>query len=258
MSNIVYLEGYRISRDAKNGETRIRDIEVAEKLGLRVGWLRDIIRCHQDELRDFGELVRLPENSNDYGFFRDSRHNSKRGRGRPRKDSYWLNRDQVLLVCMWSETTNARLVRKELVRVFNAYLTGQQKPIRSYIAEVLRLDALSDWRQMWPLDFVEAICKLKRLPYSGKQPGGWMSQVYADLYRALLGDEIYETMREANPRPSHGKNHHQLLREQARKRVESEIHVVTAFAKTSGTYGEFISKVRHHYQGVPLQLTFAG
>lgn len=242
---IIYLDGYRVSR-AHDSELRARDVEVAEKLGLATKDLRDLIKRHRDELNDFGVIRKVPETQRAKG-------------GRP-SEAYWLNRDQVLAVCMWSQTKAARGVRKELIQVFNAYRAQlNERPVsRCYIAEVLRLEAPGDWEEMWPSTFLSAICVLKRQPYTGRQPGGWMSRVYADIYELLLGKDVYDVIRELNPNPSHGSNHHQRLREEARERVSKEIHLITAFANTSGSYGEFWEKLQHHYRGVPLQLRIAG
>lgn len=240
---ILYLDGYRISR--ADGGARIRDVEVAEKLGLAKLDLRRLIRRHWEELNDYGVVGSAPET------------HSERG-GRP-VIAYWLNRDQVLAVCMWSQTKAARLVRRELIQIFNAYTQQTERPAsRCYIAEVLRLDAPSDWAKMWPDTFLQSICKLKRQPFTGRQPGGWMGKVYNRVYRLLLGDDVFDVVRELNPNPAKGSNHHQRLREEARERVQAEIHLITAFANTCGSYAEFWEKLEHHYHGTPLQLRLTG
>lgn len=240
---VLFLDGYRVSRHGASREVRIRDVEVARKLGLSSWKIRELIARNAEELSDFGVLCKMGETPGAKG-------------GRPTA-AYWLNRDQALVLCMWSNSKAARAVRKEVVAVFNAYLDGVEVPLRghSYIAEVLRLDAAGEWEKMWPDKFVHAICKLKRKPFTGRQPGKWMSRVYGDLYDLLLGKDVYDVVKGLNPKPTHGSNHHQRLREQARKRVQSEIQTITALANTSGSFKDFMAKLRHCYASAPLQLS---
>lgn len=46
------------------------------------------------------------------------------GRGRP-SSAFYLNEEQALLVCIFSETENAALVRKQVISTFMAYRRGQ-------------------------------------------------------------------------------------------------------------------------------------
>jgi hypothetical protein len=243
---VLFLDGYQASRQFPNREIRIRDVEVARKLGLSSWKMRELIARNAEELSDFGVLCKMGETPGPKG-------------GRP-TGAYWLNRDQALLLCMWSNSKAARAVRKELVAVFNAYVEGADAPLRhrSYIAEVLRLDAAGEWEKMWPNKFVHAVCKLKRKPFTGRQPGKWMSRVYADLYDLLLGKDVYDVVKGLNPKPTHGSNHHQRLREAARQRVQEEIQTITALANTSNSFADFMAKLRHCYASAPLQLTMPG
>jgi hypothetical protein len=243
-SKIVYLEGYRVS-----AEGRVRDVELAEKLGSPLRALRRLIAANTEELNDYGVLPLnggLAAGSGDHG----------QG-GRPSRGCYWLNREQALLLCTWSQAPKARAIRAEIVRVLTAVLDGLQfKGEVPWIARVLFLEAPADWERMWPDTFVQAVCKLKGQQFTGQQPGGWMGKVYGDIYRLLLGDRVYDTIRELNPNPKRGSNHHQRLREEARARVNEQIEGITALANTSITFAEFMSKMKHVYRGAPLQLGF--
>lgn len=96
-----------------NDEPRIRDLRVAERLGMaRTTNIRRTIEANRVELEGFGPLhsasamVRI-------------------GSGAERASmEYWLNEGQVLVICMLSRTPQAAQVRKEVIEVFMAYRRG--------------------------------------------------------------------------------------------------------------------------------------
>lgn len=96
-----------------NGDARIACRRLQEVLGFaRIDVLHRLIRRHEDELRDFGEVFRF-----------EVENPSKKG-GRP-VVSYYLNEHQATAVCLWAETPKARAGRKLIVEVFTAWRQGQ-------------------------------------------------------------------------------------------------------------------------------------
>lgn len=96
-----------------NGDARIACRRLQEVLGFaRIDVLHRLIRRHEDELRDFGEVFRF-----------EVENPSKKG-GRP-VVNYYLNEHQATAVCLWAETPKARAGRKLIVEVFTAWRKGQ-------------------------------------------------------------------------------------------------------------------------------------
>lgn len=111
-----------------NGEPRVHDLSLAEKLGFdRPLNIRNIIKRNEAKLLNFGILSTVEK--------------IHEGAGRPTSEFY-LNQKQAIFLCMKSETERAFDVQVEIVRVFDAYLNGDLKPAmpQSY-AEALRLYA---------------------------------------------------------------------------------------------------------------------
>jgi hypothetical protein len=94
-----------------NGEPRIRDLDLAERLGFELPYdIRKIIKRNMDNLLKFGVVATVAKTSGEQG-------------GRPSVE-YSLNRQQAIFLCMKSETDNAVDVQVEVVRVFDAYQSG--------------------------------------------------------------------------------------------------------------------------------------
>lgn len=95
------------------GDARISCRRLQEVLGFnRVNDLHRLIRTHEDELRDFGEV-----------FCFEAKNPSAKG-GRPIK-TFLLNEHQATAVCLWAETPKARAGRKLIIEVFTAWRKGQ-------------------------------------------------------------------------------------------------------------------------------------
>lgn len=92
------------------GEPRIHDLALAERLGFDQSRdIRKLIKRNEPKLLKFGicaTVARIHE-----------------GAGRP-TDEYYLNQKQAIFICMKSETEKAFDVQIEIVRVFDAYLSG--------------------------------------------------------------------------------------------------------------------------------------
>lgn len=94
---------------AINGEPRVHDLELAERLGFeRPRKIRDIIQRNHDKLLKFGVCPAVGRTAGELG-------------GRPSIEFY-LNQKQAIFICMKSETERAFDVQIEIVRVFDAYL----------------------------------------------------------------------------------------------------------------------------------------
>lgn len=96
-----------------NGEPRILDIDLAEKLGFdRPADIRKLIKRYEEKLNKFSILATVAK--------------IHEGAGRP-SDEFYLNRKQAAFICMKSETDNAFEVQVEIIEVFDAYQNGAMK-----------------------------------------------------------------------------------------------------------------------------------
>lgn len=107
-----------------NGELRIYDLHLAERLGFdRFRDIRKIIQRHETNLLKFGVCATVARTHGELG-------------GRPTTE-YYLNQKQAIYVCMKSETERASDVQIEIVHVFDAYLEGRPPPEPAGFAEEL-------------------------------------------------------------------------------------------------------------------------
>lgn len=96
-----------------NGEPRVRDLEIAEGLGMsRPRDIRKLIDRNKAEFERFGTCATVARVS-------------KGARGSTQVKEYWLNEGQALLVAALSNTPKAADVRHALITVFLAYKKGQ-------------------------------------------------------------------------------------------------------------------------------------
>ncbi|MBK1641282.1 hypothetical protein CKO12_05215 [Chromatium okenii] len=94
-----------------NGELRIRDIDLAERLGFAdPRMIRKLIKSNSEKLNEFSILYAV-----------EKKHG---GVGRPATE-YYLDRKQSIFICMKSETANAFEVQFEIVEVYDAHLTNR-------------------------------------------------------------------------------------------------------------------------------------
>lgn len=112
-----------------NGEPRVHDLHLAEQLGFaEPRMIRNLIKRNHDKLLKFGVCYAVEQTSGPQG-------------GRPSSEFY-LNQKQSVFICMKSETEKAFDVQVDIVRVFDAYLNGDLKPVAPQtFAQALRLAA---------------------------------------------------------------------------------------------------------------------
>lgn len=97
-----------------NGELRIRDLDLAARLGFSdLHEIRRLISRHGEALAALGVSVTVPETSGVKG-------------GRPGKASY-LNRKQAIFITAKSETAEATDITIEIIEKFDAYERGAVK-----------------------------------------------------------------------------------------------------------------------------------
>lgn len=149
------------------GDARISCRHLQEVLGFnRVNDLHRLIRTHEDELRDFGEV-----------FCFEAKNPSAKG-GRPIK-TFLLNEHQATALCLWAETPKARAARKLIIEVFTAWRKGQlpEMPapkVDPFAQMAGRARHVAD--HLMAIDSMnEFALRLTHLPVwkNGRRPGWW-------------------------------------------------------------------------------------
>ncbi|MFD2677658.1 phage antirepressor KilAC domain-containing protein [Camelimonas lactis] len=117
-----------------DGQPLVHDENLARELGYsEPRMIRKLILRNVAELQGYGVLCRRVTKSSD-----------PLGRGRPRNEFY-LNEEQALLLCMFSEAEKAVAIRREIIAVYQAWRKGHLKPDQPSIptdyASALRLAA---------------------------------------------------------------------------------------------------------------------
>ena len=112
MSSMIRSTGSTLPLTVLNGEPRVYDITLGERLGFdRPRDIRKIIKRNEAKLLTFGgcaTVARVVEGNETAEFY--------------------LNQKQALFVCMKSETDRAFDVQADIIRVYDAYLGGDLKP----------------------------------------------------------------------------------------------------------------------------------
>lgn len=234
----VGLDGLRLRDDFEDKEPRIRDLELAKRLGYsEPKTIRQLIKRLAPNLAGLHQRSTAP----------------LRKDGLPSKpaNEFWLDERSALFVIARSETEVATKILGEVIDVFIAYRRGQLIPR-------LLADEPCVWDKMWSAKTVGALCHLYGQPYAGGRFPGFLASVVQKLYRLVLEPATYIEMKARNPDPKWGSNHHQWLSEQARERFRKELVVIEGTALSSNTLDEFWGRLERVYLGFPLQLPFLG
>lgn len=125
--------------------------------------------------------------------------------------------------------------------------------LQELIAKLLR-QSCSSWERRFQPDYYRAIYRLFGWKYQGHEQNpphvvGQITQRW--VYGPVLPVEMIEEIR---ARKSLSQRHHQWLSEQGLARLESQIHAVTAIARSSVSYPDFKRRCDAAFEGTPLQL----
>jgi hypothetical protein len=126
----------------------------------------------------------------------------------------------------------------------------------SFTFRALLLESKAQWDLMWPVDFVESVCRLHGERFEGGPQPRFLASTYEKLYHLILGEEVCAELKHRNPDPHFGTNHHQWLTPEAREVVKRQIPILIAYADTCGSKDEFWARVEHKYAKRPLQLSW--
>lgn len=159
-----------------NHEPRIRDLTIAERLGMiDLHSIRRMIETNRAELESYGVI--------------SDQQSEITGAGRPGTE-YWLNEAQALLLCTFSRTAQAAAVRKALIDVYMAY---RHKPItvRAYRRKLPERRAAIMLAPPVPseryLNGNELFALYNALVAAAAQPNGFFPNIFTQAVCAHVG-----------------------------------------------------------------------
>lgn len=180
-----------------NGEPRIHDLLLAERLGFKdPREIRKLIKRHEEKLLSFGTratVARVTVTGQPY-------------------EEFFLNRKQAMFICMKSETDNAFDVQTDIIHVYDAYLNGELKPVSSpqthhALSPHLRREVQVDYTKSANKVLMERGGKEAIVSYaikncvvqSGQLPAEWKRQAKAENLPSRIRNSAKEVLRVKAP-----------------------------------------------------------
>jgi hypothetical protein len=237
MASETTLGGLRMRDDFEDKEPRIRDLELAKRLGYaNVYNIRKLIEGLHNAKKLSGCVV-----------FSAAKKTSG---GRPGSE-YWLDEHSSLKVIAKSDMDPADLILDEMIDVFMAYRRGKLVPR-------LLAEEPCEWDRMWPKSLIVALCALYKRPYDGGSYPFFLQSPQRKIYCLVIEPHNYAKVKKRNPHPSRGSNHHQWLTEQARAKFAQHLNSIETTALLSTSVHEFWKRMEACYLKHPLQLQLMG
>lgn len=248
MSNMILHEG-GLEFHATDGEPRIRDIDLAVKLGY----------ARPRKIRD---VIREAEKVNGFGICPAVGRVIKGARGSTVATEYWLTERQAMFVTTRSGTAKAAEVTMLLVDAFLAVreqLARDAQALKTLprrLVEALLLPAPApEWERMFHPSLVAAICDLHGVKWNGGTHPRWLGQTNRKIYNLVLTSSIGAEIKRRNPLPKWGNNHHQHLTAEARDYLAAQLKIVEAIARQSASKADFWHRMEREFSGGMLQLS---
>ncbi len=115
----------------------------------------------------------------------------------------------------------------------------------------------ADWQRVFPVDFFRLMARLYRVQLENdtERPVFFSAFIARYVYDAI-DPEVARELRERNPSPQHGRNHHQLLTPRAKGLLVSHLGRVASVMRQSASPAEFRRRFDTEFRGAPLQLSF--
>ncbi len=147
---------------------------------------------------------------------------------------------------------------RALVYEATGYIHNPVRPaddFQTYYSKVVREDPMP-WAECFDAEWDRLICRLWRHAYDGRPPrfGARLNRL---AYDCAFGKPLTRQLKESNPDPRFGSNHHQYLQPQARIKLSQTIQVLKGIIKTSRTTKDFWHKVQVVFSDAPFQEEFA-
>ena len=239
---------FRIERQ-DDGELRISDIELAERLGY-------------GEVRNFRKVIRLQlSDLQELGILRRSSAEFKKGAGR-RETVFWLNRAQAIHAVYRSETPVARRLAIELTKAFEELLSKTQRslPIREWCQLNILSEQVSVWTREFPPDFFNHLHRVMGVTKPGRNNHSNCAHfINRYIYAFLFGSLGLEVIREANPTDDgyqRALRHHQVLKERHKPALRQHIDRIGVMLSLSISLNHFDDQFNHAFSKPNTQIGF--
>lgn len=132
---------------------------------------------------------------------------------------------KVGIIALIDEATGYQKVREK---------RALQVKLQAFIA-----DEMQEWVRTFPEEFWQELARLEGIRYSPKhRPIRWGKYVMRFVYDSIDPD-LGRKLREINPGPRHGQNHHQWLREYGRDKLHRQLGGVIAVMRGCKDMDEF-------------------
>lgn len=247
---VLQVDGLALQRSVSDGEFRIRDVDLAERL-------------RYDEPRAIRKLIaRMIETGELAGVqMRDtvSRIEKTRGVEHRAVTEYWLDRIEALLVVMRSDAPNAIPMRRVIADVFHKVLLQYEESktalrrLPAHIERWFLSPTALDFQSLWPDSLVRELERLHGREWVGGRHPHHMKSTYPAIYKLLMSSPVAAKMMANNPDPDRLR-HHQFITPEARPFVVAQLGIVEAIARGSSTKADFWGRMEREYSGGYLQL----
>jgi|GEM_PF-3877653 len=253
---VLQVDGLALQRDPADGEFRIRDIELASRLGY-------------DQPRDIRKLIsRMVETGELSGFHMRAtvariQIGPKTRPIRPERtevvDEYWLDRIEALLVVMRSDAPHAVPMRRVIADVFHKVLLQYEESktalrrLPAHIERWFLSPSALDFQSLWPDSLVRELERLHGREWAGGRHPHHMKSTYPAIYKMLMSSPVAAKMMSNNPDRDRLR-HHQFITPEARPFVVAQLGIVESIARGSASKSDFWHRMEREYGGGYLQL----
>jgi len=234
-----------------DGRARVRDIELGRFLGY----------ARPRKIRELIERELASGNLNDSDI-RPVVGRVETGVASVEVTEYWLTEEAALFVSSRSDTKAGAQVLRGLIAAYEAARHDSAR-----VTKILELCFQNEPRQVKPM-FSRLIAGIIRM--RGEQDGpanpAWARGLAQMIYRWAFGDDLNEDgepaeqrlRRSLNPDPSSSRVDYSWLTDDGLRQVERVIQCGEDYADTAQDWAEWRDKMRHRWEGRPLQLMFLG
>lgn len=248
---VLQVDGFALFREPEDGEFRVRDVELAERLGydepraIRKLIARMVARGELPGIQTRDTVTRV----------------ARRGRGEVDIESteYWLDRIESLLVVMKSETPNAVRMCRVIAAVFDKVLLQydqSQSALRrlpQHIERWFLAPKALDFQALWPDSLVRELERLHGREWSGGRHPHHMKSTYPAIYKMVMSSPVAAKMMANNPDRDRLR-HHQFITPEARPFVVAQLGIIEAIARGSADKADFWARMDREYGAAYLQL----
>jgi hypothetical protein len=222
------------------GEPRVRDIDLAVRLGfVRPRAIRQLIERNIFKIERYG-----------------TRHTVWRVAGKGNRFvEYWLNRRQMMVVCMAADTVDAIEVQDAMILVFDAFTRGELTRTAEHpvILSRMLLAEPTMWRKLWPHSTARAIAGFHRCVDKWDGTGAFPSYLRDDIefvYRLLTSAQVLDEIKARHQGLSASVRLHDSYQDEVHAALRLEMPMIEAIASTSSSSPDFRSRMVGKYTRV--------